>query len=384
MTAARLSIKDISVRFGGLMALESVGLELGDNQLLGFIGPNGAGKTTLMRVITGIVRPVSGQVMLDGRNISTLSSVERIHAGVALGQQIVKPLREMSLLDNVALAFGREKLLSPLRALSVRSRDAEREAAKTILSDVGLGAAMHKLPNEVPLGYLKRLEVARALALRPRLLLLDEPLSALDLKLRQKMRSELRAIQKRVGITFIYITHDQGEALTMSDRIAVMNEGRIEQVDSCQAVYEQPKTPFVASFVGENNPFYGEVTAHNDRQVEVVCDGNKFMADISGNDHKESKKLTVGQKIILFVRPESISIKNSKAKIQNSFSARLDSIEFEGHLQNLFLTTESGMKVRLSVPNSEGTNHLTAGQTMELTFSAQKAVVLPEGNLAVD
>ncbi len=129
MTAARLSIKDISVRFGVLMALESVGLELGDNQLLGFIGPNGAGKTTLMRVITGIVCPVSGQVMLDGRNISTLSSVERIHAGVALGQQIVKPLREMSLLDNVALAFGREKLLSPLRALSVRSRDAEREAA---------------------------------------------------------------------------------------------------------------------------------------------------------------------------------------------------------------------------------------------------------------
>ena len=111
---------------------------------------------------------------------------------------------------------------------------------------------------------------SRALAIEPEVLLLDEPLSALDLKLRQKMRSELRAIQKRVGITFIYITHDQGEALTMSDRIAVMNEGGIEQVDSCQAVYEQPKTPFVASFVGENNPFYGEVTACNNSRVDVM------------------------------------------------------------------------------------------------------------------
>jgi spermidine/putrescine transport system ATP-binding protein len=170
----------------------------------------------------------------------------------------------------------------------------------------------------------------------------------------------------------------------MSDRVAVMNEGRIEQVDTCQAVYEQPKTPFVASFVGENNPFYGEVTAYNDKHVEVLCDGNTFVAEISGNDRQDAQKLAVGQKIILFVRPESISIKNNKSKTQNSFSAQLDSIEFEGHLQNLFLTTQSGNKVRLSVPNAEDINHLTAGQTMDLTFSAQKAVVLPEGNLAVD
>jgi branched-chain amino acid transport system ATP-binding protein len=225
MTAARLSIKDISVRFGGLMALESVGLELGDNQLLGFIGPNGAGKTTLMRVITGIVRPVSGQVMLDGRNISTLSSVERIHAGVALGQQIVKPLREMSLLDNVALAFGREKLLSPLRALSVRSRDAEREAAKTILSDVGLGAAMHKLPNEVPLGYLKRLEVARALALRPRLLLLDEPLAGLS-KPEAADMADLIAGLPRPGLSVILIEHNLPQVVRVCPTLYVQSNGR--------------------------------------------------------------------------------------------------------------------------------------------------------------
>ena len=239
MTAARLSIKDISVRFGGLMALESVGLELGDNQLLGFIGPNGAGKTTLMRVITGIVRPVSGQVMLDGRNISALGSVERIHAGVALGQQIVKPLREMSLLDNVALAFGREKLLSPLRALSARSRDAEREAAKTILSDVGLGKVMHKLPNEVPLGYLKRLEVARALALRPRLLLLDEPLAGLSKPEAAEM-ADLIAGLPRPGLSVILIEHNLPQVVRVCPTLYVQSNGRGLAFGSTDEVMAMP------------------------------------------------------------------------------------------------------------------------------------------------
>ena len=264
------------------------------------------------------------------------------------------------------------------------SKADRRARAEELLGLVALEGQGDKKVHELSGGQRQRVAIARALAIEPEVLLLDEPLSALDLKLRQKMRSELRAIQKRVGITFIYITHDQGEALTMSDRVAVMNEGRIEQVDTCQAVYEQPKTPFVASFVGENNPFSGEVTACNDSRVEVLCDGNKFVAEISGNAHQDAQKLAVGQKIILFVRPESISIKNNRSKTQNSFSAHLDSIEFEGHLQNLFLTTASGNKVRLSVPNAEEIDHLTAGQTMNLAFSAQKAVVLPEGNLAVD
>jgi len=369
--SADVELQNISINFGDFYAAKDVSVMIKKGEFFSFLGPSGCGKTTILRTISGFLEPSQGTVLIGGKNMAGIGPNKR-PTSLIFQNLALFPL--MSVADNISFS------------LEVRghSKADRRARAEELLGLVALEGQGDKKVHELSGGQRQRVAIARALAIEPEVLLLDEPLSALDLKLRQKMRSELRAIQKRVGITFIYITHDQGEALTMSDRIAVMNEGRIEQVDTCQAVYEQPKTPFVASFVGENNPFYGEVTAHNDRQVEVVCDGNKFVADISGNDHKESKKLTVGQKIILFVRPESISIKNSKAKMQNSFSARIDSIEFEGHLQNIFLTTDSGMKVRLSVPNSESTSHLTAGQTMELTFSAQKAVVLPEGNLAVD
>jgi branched-chain amino acid transport system ATP-binding protein len=207
MTPARLSVNDVSVRFGGLMALEGVGLEVGDNQLLGFIGPNGAGKTTLMRVIMGIVQPVSGQVMLDGQDISKLNSVQRIHAGVALGQQIVKPLRAMSLLDNVALAFGGSKLLSPLRALSVRSRATEREVARAILSDVGLGAVTDKL------------------AIGPRLLLLDEPLAGLSKPEAGEM-ADLIAGLPRPGLSVVLIEHNLPQVLRVCPHLYVQANGR--------------------------------------------------------------------------------------------------------------------------------------------------------------
>ena len=169
----------------------------------------------------------------------------------------------------------------------------------------------------------------------------------------------------------------------MSDRIAVMNEGRIEQVDSRQAVYEQPKTPLLLALWAKTIHFMV-------RSPQAITAGLKCyvmatnLLPISAAGIIRSQKADHRAKIILFVRPESISIKNSKTQTQNSFSAQIDSIEFEGHLQNLFLTTGSGMKVRLSVPNAAETSHLIAGQTMDLVFSAQKALVLPEGNLAVD
>jgi spermidine/putrescine transport system ATP-binding protein len=340
-------------------------------EFFSFLGPSGCGKTTILRTISGFLEPSKGQVLIGGKNMAGIGPNKR-PTSLIFQNLALFPL--MSVADNISFS------------LEVRRHSkAERRArAEELLELVALEGQGDKKVHELSGGQRQRVAIARALAIEPEVLLLDEPLSALDLKLRQKMRSELRAIQKRVGITFIYITHDQGEALTMSDRIAVMNEGRIEQVDTCKAVYEQPKTPFVASFVGENNPFYGEVTARNNNRFEVLCDGNKFVADISNSDGHLSKKLTVGKKIILFVRPESISIETSKTKTQNSFSARLDSVEFEGHLQNLFLTTNSGMKVRLSVPNAEETSHLNVGQNMNFAFAAQKAVILPKGNLAVD
>ena len=369
--SADVELQNVSINFGDFYAAKDVSVMIKKGEFFSFLGPSGCGKTTILRTISGFLEPSQGHVLIGGANMAGIGPNKR-PTSLIFQNLALFPL--MSVADNISFS------------LEVRghSKADRRARAEELLWLVALEWQGDKKVHELSGGQRQRVAIARALAIEPEVLLLDEPLSALDLKLRQKMRSELRAIQKRVGITFIYITHDQGEALTMSDRVAVMNEGRIEQVDTCQAVYEQPKTPFVASFVGENNPFYGEVATYNDKHVEVLCDGNTFVAGISGNDRQDAQKLAVGQKIILFVRPESISIKNNKSKTQNNFSAQLDSIEFEGHLQNLFLTTQSGNKVRLSVPNAEGINHLTAGQTMDLTFSAQKAVVLPEGNLAVD
>lgn len=240
MTTKRLQIKNVSVKFGGLSALQDVSFEIDDNQLLGFIGPNGAGKTTLMRVIMGMITPLSGSVFLDGKNITGLKSVQRIHAGVALGQQIVKPLRQMSLLDNVALASGGAKLLSPLRALMVRERSEEREVAQELLIQVGLGDHAQKLPNELPLGFLKRLEVARALALKPLLLLLDEPLAGLS-KPEAEQMADLIASLPRKGLSVILIEHNLPQVKRVCPTLYVQSNGRALAFGATNKVIAEPE-----------------------------------------------------------------------------------------------------------------------------------------------
>ena len=240
MTTKRLQIKNVSVKFGGLSALQDVSFEIDDNQLLGFIGPNGAGKTTLMRVIMGMITPLSGSVFLDGKNITGLKSVQRIHAGVALGQQIVKPLRKMSLLDNVALASGGAKLLSPLRALMVRERSEEREVAQELLIQVGLGDHAQKLPNELPLGFLKRLEVARALALNPLLLLLDEPLAGLS-KPEAEQMADLIASLPRKGLSVIMIEHNLPQVQRVCPTLYVQSNGRALAFGATNKVIAEPE-----------------------------------------------------------------------------------------------------------------------------------------------
>ena len=240
MTTKRLQIKNVSVKFGGLSALQDVSFEIDDNQLLGFIGPNGAGKTTLMRVIMGMITPLSGSVFLDGKNITGLKTFQRIHAGVALGQQIVKPLRQMSLLDNVALASGGAKLLSPLRALMVRERSEEREVAQELLIQVGLGDHAQKLPNELPLGFLKRLEVARALALNPLLLLLDEPLAGLS-KPEAEQMADLIASLPRKGLSVIMIEHNLPQVQRVCPTLYVQSNGRALAFGATNKVIAEPE-----------------------------------------------------------------------------------------------------------------------------------------------
>jgi branched-chain amino acid transport system ATP-binding protein len=219
------SVNSVTMRFGGVTAVEGVSLELGHDSLLGFIGPNGAGKTTLMRIITGVLRPQEGSVHFDGQDVTRWPTDRRIRAGLALGQQIVRPLRSLDLTDNVALAVGVHRMTSPWAALLHRDRGPEREKARELLDLVGIADVAGAMPGELPLGTLKRLEVARALALEPKLLLLDEPLAGLN-QTEARAMADLIASLAGNGRSVLLIEHNIREVARICPQIYVQDQGR--------------------------------------------------------------------------------------------------------------------------------------------------------------
>ena len=220
-----LRVENVTMRFGGVVALEDVSLEVDEGELLGFIGPNGAGKTTLMRIITGVMRPQRGRVIFRGEDMTRWPVDRRVRAGLALAQQIVRPLQSFSLIDNVALAAGAHRMMSPLATLLQTDREAERARARELLEFVGLLDAGSAMPGELPLGDLKRLEVARALALEPRLLLLDEPLAGLNQAEARAMADLIASLAgSRRGV--VLIEHNIREVARICPRIYVQDNGR--------------------------------------------------------------------------------------------------------------------------------------------------------------
>ena len=220
-----LSIVDVTVRFGGVTAVAGARFSIKKGELLGFIGPNGAGKTTLMRVITGIVKPQEGQVLLEGQDLAELSINNRINCGLALAQQIVQPFHKMSLLDNVALACGGAKTSHVLGSMFKLDRSKERQRARELLELVGLGDAANSMPSTLPLGYLKRMEVARALALEPKLLLLDEPLAGLNQNEAKNLADLILSLNQN-GQTILLIEHNLREVMRICPLLYVQDNGR--------------------------------------------------------------------------------------------------------------------------------------------------------------
>jgi branched-chain amino acid transport system ATP-binding protein len=234
-----LEVKGVTVRYGGVTAVDNASLTIAMGQLIGFIGPNGAGKTTLMRAITGMVTPQEGTVHLEGRNLVGLAINQRIRAGMALAQQIVQPLREMTLIDNVALACGAAKTASPFLAMKSFNRTAERDRAMTLLARVGLEKVAESEPSKLPLGYLKRLEVARALALDPKLLLLDEPLAGLN-QSEASALADLIKILNVDGLTILLIEHNLREVMRICPQVYVQEQGRSLAFGDANEVMSRP------------------------------------------------------------------------------------------------------------------------------------------------
>ena len=353
--SADVDLDHVTIRFGGFTAVKNVTLKINGGEFFSILGPSGCGKTTLLRTISGFLEPTEGAVRIGGQDMSGIGSNKR---PTALIFQNLALFPLMSVAENIG--YG-------LRVRGVGKLERRRKADE-LLALVALPGQGDKKPSELSGGQRQRVAVARALAVEPKVLLLDEPLSALDLKLRQHMRSELRAIQKRVGITFIYITHDQGEALTMSDRIAVINLGHVEQVGDGRAVYDQPATPFVASFVGENNGFSGVVGAVRDGLATVGTE----LGALRG---RAGAGLVQGAPATLFIRPEAL--KPAAPGVTPDFTAEVGAAAFEGSFTHVALRAANGQALTMTLGRDADAAGLAPGAKIGLAFASADALVLP-------
>ncbi|MDP2519701.1 ABC transporter ATP-binding protein [Shimia thalassica] len=342
----------------GFTAVHPTNLKVEAGEFFSILGPSGCGKTTILRAVSGFVDPSQGKVLIGGDDQQGIGPNAR---PTALIFQNLALFPLMSVWENVA--FGLEARGA--------SKAVRRKKALELLDLVALRDQANKKPQELSGGQRQRVAIARALAVEPSVLLLDEPLSALDLKLRQHMRAELRDIQKKTGVTFIYITHDQGEALTMSDRIAVMNAGVVEQVGAPDEVYNAPATAFVASFVGEVNQFKGRI-------VEIREDGLAVIETAAGVlVGKNPRGLTTGDAAILFVRPEQIQLGQH---LTNQFTGQVMRRDLEGAFINYEIATREGAQFVMHTTNTG--DGVGVGAELSVGFQGNGGIILPEGQLA--
>ncbi|MGV8936648.1 MAG: ABC transporter ATP-binding protein [Allorhizobium sp.] len=362
MTTKDILLDHVSIRFGSYTAVENAFLTIKGGEFFSFLGPSGCGKTTLLRCISGFVDPTEGRVLIGGQDMKNVGPNKR---PTALIFQNLALFPLMSVAENIAF---------PLEVRGIGRKDRRRRADE-LLDMIALTGSGDKKVHELSGGQKQRVAIARALAVEPDILLLDEPLSALDLKLRQHMRSELRAIQQRVGLTFIYITHDQGEALTMSDRVAVMNAGVIEQIGDPESIYDRPKTAFVAAFVGETNAIPGTIVGQDGEVAVLDTPLGRLSGRAAGGRNYKS-----GDRCRLFVRPEQLQLAAS-ADATNTIRAQHLKDEFEGSARHLFLSA-AGIDIRVSQVNSGAAAAIpTAGAEIALSFAADHATVLPDTDI---
>ena len=358
-----IELDHVTMRFGGFTAVQDVNLTVEAGEFFSFLGPSGCGKTTLLRLISGFMEPTEGRIRIGGKDMAGIGPNRR---PTALIFQNLALFPLMPVWENIA--FGLE-----VRGVDKAKR---RKRALELLELIAMPEAADKRVSELSGGQRQRVAIARALAVEPKVMLLDEPLSALDLKLRQHMRAELRAIQRRTGVTFVYITHDQGEALTMSDRVAVMSQGRIEQVGASSEIYDNPKTPFVASFVGENNPFFGRIT-------RVMNGTAQIETPIGPLRGRNSRGLSEGDEAVLFVRPERMRLADGTVGASdNLIESEVATANFEGAFAHIFLSGAGGRDIVLHAPNDGSMPALPQGAAAKVRFAPEDAVVLPKGELA--
>jgi spermidine/putrescine transport system ATP-binding protein len=353
-----VELAGVCADFGDFRAVDRVSVNIKPGEFFSFLGPSGCGKTTILRMISGFISPSQGEIMIGGQNMRGIGPNKR---PTALIFQNLALFPLMPVWENIS--FG----------LEVRgaSKAVRRAKAEELLRLVDLPGAADKAISQLSGGQKQRVAIARALAVEPKVMLLDEPLSALDLKLRQHMRAELRAIQKRTDVTFIYITHDQGEALAMSDRVGVMSQGRLQQVDTPQEIYNRPVNGFVASFVGENNIFTGDVESVSGQMGSFRSAAGTFNALVGPDVTKNSVAR-------LYVRPEHARLQETPAAT-NSVPVTVENVAFEGNFVNVHLADSHGGSRIVQLRNDNSLSIPEPGSRLHLTFAAENAMILVDG-----
>ena len=355
-TCPEIQLSNLEKRFGEIRAVDGVSLEVVGGEFFSLLGPSGCGKTTTLRMIGGFELPTGGRVLLRGRDV-TMDPPDKRPVNMVFQNYALFPHLDVS--ENIAFGLRRRK---------VDKAEIKRRVGEA-LDLVHLAGYAKRKPNQLSGGQQQRVALARALVNRPNVLLLDEPLGALDLKLRKQLQVELKRIQVEVGITFVYVTHDQEEALTMSDRIAVMNHGRVEQLGTPDDLYERPRTRFVADFIGTTNLLCGS--------VESIAAGTAIVRLGSGERCiVAGRGLAVGDPVELSVRPESVELRPSNGTTHSPtpIAASVEHVAYLGSSVQYIVRTTGGLSIT-ALTHKTG-ERLAVGRAIDVTWSPAEALVL--------
>lgn len=359
---ALLRVEGVSKCFGGFTAVDDLSLDIGAGEFFALLGPSGCGKTTLLRMLAGFEVPNEGRIFLDGEDIAPvpphLRPVNMMFQNYAL-------FPHLSVANNIAFGLKR----AGLPKSEIEARVAEMVAL------VRLQGLEKRRPDQLSGGQRQRVALARALARRPRVLLLDEPLAALDKKLREDTQSELLDVQRRLGTTFVIVTHDQDEAMTVADRIGVMDKGRLVQVGAPRELYEAPNSRWIAGFVGDINMIEGRVSARDGGELTVATDGGELVAAGSAG---------VGEAVCIAIRPEKIGLSQELSQEQgvanspNAFAGELTDVGYLGGVSVYRVRLDRGPVLRVSMANTTraASGSFAQGQRVVVSFSPGDCVVL--------
>lgn len=361
MTAGSLELRDVCKRYGNIHAVDRVSLTVGSGEFVTLLGPSGSGKTTTLSMIAGLTQPSSGAILLDGRPLDPLPPYRR-DIGVVFQNYALFP--HMTVERNVAFPLEMRRL--PSSEIVAR--------VTRVLGMVGLGQHASRYPRQLSGGQQQRVALARAIVFEPRILLMDEPLGALDRQLREQMQIEIMRLHRELGVSIVYVTHDQDEALIMSDRIAVFNHGRIEQAGAPDLLYECPATRFVAEFLGESNFFRAQVVENSGCQCRLNGGELRLTAKSAG--------LAVGSSAVVVIRPERVRVERVKGTMptteDNTVTGTLADVIYLGSARKYIVRLTSGQDVSATQQASfDGRLTVERGDAVRLLWRMEDAVVLP-------